>query len=192
MQKLYFRWRYWRGKTPWDTNVTPPEVVQFVGEQKFSHGHALDLGCGTGTNAIYLARHGFRVVGVDFVPRAIEQARAKARSGDTGVEFRCADVLNPGPFAVPFDFMLDIGCLHNLAPNEQSRYAQNAQAWTRPGSVLLVYAFFPYRRGGRHGGITRETMVALFESDFDLIQYADDAKSAWYRWERKGARETDE
>ena len=45
-----FQWKYWRGQTPWDTNITPPEVEDFV--KTASPGRALDLGCGTGTNAI--------------------------------------------------------------------------------------------------------------------------------------------
>ena len=71
MKRLMFRWRYFRRRTPWDTNITPPEVVQCIENEKFPPGRALDLGCGTGTNAIYLAQHGFETVGIDFVPVSI-------------------------------------------------------------------------------------------------------------------------
>ena len=70
-----FHWRYWRRQTPWDTQVTPPEVMEFIA--RTPPGKALDLGCGTGTNAIALARHGWRVTGVDFIPKAILAARGK-------------------------------------------------------------------------------------------------------------------
>ena len=56
-----FKWRYWRRQTPWDTQVTPPEVMEFIA--RTPPGKALDLGCGTGTNAITLARHGWQVDG---------------------------------------------------------------------------------------------------------------------------------
>lgn len=184
-QRLFFQWRYWRGQTPWDTNVTPPEVIQLIETEKLPRGRALDLGCGTGTNAIYLAQHGFETVGVDFVARALAQARAKARRAQTRVEFRCADVLQPGVFAQPFDFVLDIGCLHNLAARAQTRYVENARAWTRRGAVVLIYAFFPRQRGGRSVGMTRVEMEQLFARAFELTQYADDGASAWYRWTRK-------
>ncbi|MCK7512216.1 MAG: methyltransferase domain-containing protein [Desulfobacterales bacterium] len=69
-----FEWRYWRGNTPWDTNITPPEVMEFIAETP--PGRALDLGCGTGTNAIALARHGWQATGVDFAPKAVHKARA--------------------------------------------------------------------------------------------------------------------
>jgi SAM-dependent methyltransferase len=184
MQRLYFQWRYFRRNMPWDTNITPPEVVQLIEREKFPPGRALDLGCGTGTNAIYLAQHGFETIGVDFVPRAIQQARAKADAARVKVEFRCADVLQPGAFAHPFDLILDIGCLHNLDAAAQTRYAANVRQWTHPGSVVLIYAFFPFLRGRRRTGITRAEMEKLFARDFVLVQYADDGKSAWYRWQR--------
>lgn len=184
LQRLFFQWRYLRGQTPWDTHVTPPEVVQFIATEKFVRGRALDLGCGTGTNAIYLAQHGFETIGVDFIARAIEQARAQARAAQVNVEFRVADVLNPGAFAAPFDFILDIGCFHNLDARAQTRYVENLRAWTLPGSFVMIYAFFPYTRGWRHTGITRADMEKLFARAFVLAQYTDDGKSAWYTWRR--------
>jgi len=185
MQRLFFRWRYWRGQTPWDTYVTPPEVTAWVAQANLPRGRALDLGCGSGTNAIYLAQQGFETVGIDFVPRAIERARARARAANVTVEFRCADVLKPGTFAAPFDFLLDIGCLHNFGAAAQTRYAANARQWTKPGATLLLYAFFPHRRGARNWGLARADVEALFARAFDLRHYADDGKSAWYEWQRK-------
>src|SRR5215212_4846868 len=93
--RLFFHWRYFTAKTPWDTNVTPPEVVQLVEREQYQTGRALDLGCGTGTNAIYLAKHGFDTLGVDYVASAIETARHKAQAQNVRVEFRAADVLAP-------------------------------------------------------------------------------------------------
>jgi SAM-dependent methyltransferase len=73
----------------WDTNITPPEVVTVIeGAAAVPAGRALDLGCGTGTNVIYLAQHGWKAVGVDFSPIAIQQACQKAQDtpGATFVE----------------------------------------------------------------------------------------------------------
>lgn len=185
MQRIRFNLRYFFGNTPWDTQVTPPEVVELIETEKFLPGRALDLGCGTGTNAIYLAQHGFEVIGVDFVSRAIQTARRKAQTAGVQVEFRCADVLAPGSLGKPFDFILDIGCFHNLDPYGQVRYADNTRRWTHQGSLLLLYVFFPLKIGARMVGVTREQMEKLFASDYNLIRYADDGKSAWYRFERK-------
>src|SRR5688500_14230632 len=74
VQQLYER-AYRRGKTPWDTGIPPPELVEVIeGPNALEPGRALDLGCGTGTNAMYLAQHGWTAVGVDFSSHAIESA----------------------------------------------------------------------------------------------------------------------
>jgi SAM-dependent methyltransferase len=78
IRRFFFDRAYRRGRTPWDTGVTPPEVVEVVeGSGAMQPGRALDLGCGTGTNVWYLAQHGFDVVGVDFSTLAIRAARVK-------------------------------------------------------------------------------------------------------------------
>jgi SAM-dependent methyltransferase len=183
--RLTFNLFYLFGRTPWDTGVTPPELVQLVEVEGLGPGRALDLGCGTGTNAVYLARHSFRVTAVDFVARAIQAAEARARRANVQVDFRCADVLAPGPLAGAFDLILDIGCMHGLDPYGRVRYADNARKWTHQGSLLLIYAFFPHQVGSRMVGISRAEMENHFDPDFRLVNYADDGRSAWYRWERK-------
>jgi len=96
--KLY-RWlfalSYQSGITPWDTGITPPELVDAVeGEHAPQPGSALDIGCGTGTNCLFLARHGWSVTGVDFAGPAIQRARVKAQAAGidkTRVKFIQAD-----------------------------------------------------------------------------------------------------
>src|SRR5665648_88285 len=66
------------GKPRWNTNITPPEVIETFGA--FTEpGTALDLGCGTGTNVIYMAQRGWQAIGIDFVALAIKGAREKSR-----------------------------------------------------------------------------------------------------------------
>jgi len=186
LQRINFHWRYFRQQTPWDTNITPPELVELVEQEHFAPGRALDLGCGTGTNAIYLAQHGFQVVGVDYVGRAVSIARAKAARANVPVEFRRADVLAPGPLADgSMDLILDIGCFHTLAAPDRIRYVENTRRWTHPGSLVLSYAFFPITMGKRRFGIDRAEMEKLYTPDYNLMRYADDGRSAWYRWQRK-------
>lgn len=180
----FYNWRYLRGATPWDTNITPPEVVQLIEQEKFPPGRALDLGCGTGTNALYLAKHGFDVIGIDYVTRAIETARHKALAQNARVDFRAADVLSLS-FDQLFDYILDIGCFHSIDPAGRERYAENIRRWTHDGSVFMTYAFFPFHALGRVMGISRAEMERLFAKHFFLTTYADDGKSAWYRWVKK-------
>ena len=77
---LFWDWMYLFKKTPWDTGITPPEMVSALESGNVAIGRALDLGCGTGTNAIYLARHGFEVTAIDISRRAISLAKRKIRS----------------------------------------------------------------------------------------------------------------
>ena len=180
-------------RTPWDTKVTPPEVVALIEEGTLSPGRALDLGCGTGTNCIYLARHGWEVVGVDFSAVAIRRARWKARRAGVSCRFHQADVTdlsfleNKGRFGLA----LDIGCLHSIPQESWERYVKGLARLVRPGGLYLLYAFTT--RPGRSGprGATTEEIHRLFVSAFivERREGGDDPtgpRSAWY-WLRRVA-----
>lgn len=185
VSRVVFDLSYRLGKPRWDTGITPPEVRQLIEDEKFPPGRALDLGCGTGTNAIYLAQHGFEVTGVDFTAQAIHTARHKAQAAAVEVEFRAADVMAPGAFGKPFDLILDIGCLHGIDPYGRVRYADNLVRWSHQGTIYLVYAFFPRSTRVRKIGVSRDEMEKLMSPNFNLLNYSADQDSAWYRWERK-------
>jgi 2-polyprenyl-3-methyl-5-hydroxy-6-metoxy-1,4-benzoquinol methylase len=138
--KWFYDFTYRFRKPPWDTGLTPPEVVSLV-ESGGIHGCALDLGCGTGTHSIYLAQRGFVVVGVDFSPKAIEMAREKARQAGAAVDFRVGDVTCLDFLREPFDFVLDIGCLHSLDAMGRTGYARHLARLTSPGGTFLLWAF---------------------------------------------------
>jgi 2-polyprenyl-3-methyl-5-hydroxy-6-metoxy-1,4-benzoquinol methylase len=76
MQRWFFELRYLFRRTPWDTGITPPEVVAFL--DRTPPGRALDLGGGTGTNAVEMARRGWEVTAIDFSSRAVLAARRRA------------------------------------------------------------------------------------------------------------------
>ena len=75
---MFWDLRYWLRRTPWDTGITPPEVVEIVAQRFPRGGRAIDVGCGTGTNVVYLAQHGFDAAGIDASARAIALARRRA------------------------------------------------------------------------------------------------------------------
>jgi len=181
-----FQWRYRRGRTPWDTSTTPPEVKAFIAATPA--GRALDLGCGTGTNAISLARHGWQVTGVDFVPEAIRQARAKATENGQHIHFYSADVTDLDAIAGPFDYGLDIGCLFCLAPDRQEKYAAHLLRLLRPGAWYMLYAWLPRRRKGGILGLSEDRVEALlkpgFKRDRIVVGQEKGFASAWY-WYRR-------
>ena len=190
--RLFFWLAYRRGHTPWDTNVTPPELVRAVeGPDALPPGRALDLGCGTGTNAIYLARHGWEVVGVDFVDKAIRQARKKAAQAGVEVRFYAGDVTRLEKIkglTGSFDLVLDIGCLHSLTPEGRARYAAGMVNLLRSGGTFLLYAWGPCPGRGGDRGLSPEQVRASFAPHLRAtwVQHGQDRKrpSAWYGFER--------
>ena len=182
-----FHWRYWRGRTPWDTHVTPPEVMEFIA--RTPPGKALDLGCGTGTNAITLARHGWRVTGVDFIPKAILAARAKAAGSGSAIDFLVASVTDLSVLSGSFDYALDIGCLHALKADDRGRYAANLSRLLRPRAWYMLYAWLPRPWGGGVPGISPEEVGSLLQGDFSSVRTSigeeNDNPSAWYWFQRR-------
>ena len=198
LDQAFFTLAYWRKRVPWDTGVTPPELVRVVEGQGADHiapGRALDLGCGTGTNSLYLARHGWTVTGVDFARPAIAHARAKAAAaGDdiaSRVRFLQGDVthLEALHLSGPFDLVLDMGCFHGVSPEGRGRYAAQVARLTRAGTLLLLYAVGPTQMGPRVVGVDERDVVATFGRDWTLARTEggknpDGRVSAWY-WLRR-------
>ena len=143
---------------PWDTGISPPELLAFI--QQHPAGRALDLGCGTGANAITLARNRWQVTGVDFALPAIQRARRKARAAGVQVDFRADDVTRLDRIAGSFDLILDIGCFHGLSDAARSTYRDNARRLLRSGGSLLLYVHLRAADIDHHG---------LLESDLDIF-----------------------
>ena len=172
-----FMWRYWRGHTPWDSGIVPPEVIAWLEAAQAAGrppGRALDLGCGTGTTSIELAARGWMVTGVDFAANAIWQARRKARARSLAglATFRVADVTAPDFLsdAPPVDLAIDVGCLHGLTVPQRAIHAAHLTRLTRPGAEFLLYAFMPrVSNSGRPMGLTPEGVRALFAPAFSVV-----------------------
>ncbi len=139
IKKLFFTYLYFK-EPPWDTNQTPPELHQFI--QTHAPGKALDLGCGTGTNAITLAKNGWQVTGIDFVRKPIRMARQKAQRAGVTAQFQVGDVTRLDHLHDQFDLILDIGCFHSLSDGGKQAYRQNIQRLLAPEGTFLLYAFF--------------------------------------------------
>jgi SAM-dependent methyltransferase len=164
VSRIFYNTMYRFTKPDWDSDVTPPEITSAI-EQFKQPGRALDLGCGTGTNSIYLAQHDWQVTGVDFSPKAIELAHDKAQRAGVNVDFYLGDVSRLDFLSKPFDLILDIGCLHGLNRESRARYAEQLRRLTRPGSKFLLFGFMrPAFFGSYH--VTPEETRALFEPAF--------------------------
>jgi cyclopropane fatty-acyl-phospholipid synthase-like methyltransferase len=141
---------------PWDTGISPPELLDFI--DKHSSGKAIDIGCGTGTNVITLAQAGWQVTGVDFVPRAIKAAKRKVKKAGIEAELYLRDATDLEGITGPFDLALDIGCFHSLGESKAG-YLSELDRVLAPGGHWLMYAFFRSDQSGS----------GLAEADLDLI-----------------------
>ena len=171
-----FTERYLEGTTPWDTGISPPELVEaIIGPHALAPGRALDLGCGTGTNSLALAKLGWQVVGVDFAEPAIAQASGRAaqereeiaRKGGS-VRFVCADVTRLEAPTRHYTLVLDLGCLNGIPYVLRSAYAQIVAQQAAPGALFLLYTHLP--QPGRRGplGCTPQEIDELFARTFTL------------------------
>jgi SAM-dependent methyltransferase len=131
---------YRQGTPPWDTGRPQAELVRIVEEGLVRRGTVLELGCGTGADAIYLAKQGFEVTAVEVSPIAIERARARAEQHDALLRFVLGDVLKFGATAGQFDFVYDAGFYHFMRQSDLSGLLDLLWRVTRPGSHYLTLA----------------------------------------------------
>ena len=129
---------YASGQLPWDTGQPEPLLVEFVTSSGLKLSPTLEIGAGTGTNAIWMAERGFDVLGVDVSPLAVERARAKKEGRALRCRFTALDFLAATPPDGPFQFVFDRGCFHVFdEPNERQRFAAGVAATLAPGGLWL-------------------------------------------------------
>lgn len=197
---LVYRLMYRVGFTPWDTGTIPRPLATLVeGDEALRPARALDIGCGAGTQAVYLAGHGWAVTGVDALERPLRSARERARAASVQVQWRRADAtrldhagLEPG-----FDLVLDRGCFHGLTASQRRAYVDGVSALTAPGAVFLLMTFARNRVPGGPSGADREDLERDFSPGWRIASELPDPEPAphgpmgkvpltWYRLERGG------
>jgi SAM-dependent methyltransferase len=141
---LVYRIMYLVGFTPWDTDTVPSELSQLVeGGEALRAGRALDVGCGTGTQSVYLARHGWEVTGVDDLEKPLRRARARAGASGVSVEWVRADAtrLSEAGVTPGFGLVFDRGCFHGLNADQRVAYADGITRLSASGATLLMMCF---------------------------------------------------
>ena len=106
--------RYKIGDLPWDTNEPDDNLVKLLETKTILPGKALEVGCGTGTNSIWLARRGFKVLGVDISEVAIDMAKQKKINKSLSCEFAIKDFIQEDSLPGFYDFVFDRGCFHSF------------------------------------------------------------------------------
>jgi cyclopropane fatty-acyl-phospholipid synthase-like methyltransferase len=155
---------YLEGSPPWDIGRAQPALVSLLEAGRIT-GRVIDIGCGTGENAIYFAMAGLDVVGVDGSLEAIRQAREKAWKRGVSVQFDVADVLDLGEQRQGFDTVTDSGVFHVFDDVDRPRYAQSVRGVIRPEGHLFLLCFSDREPG--NWGPRRVTQRELRETFTD-------------------------
>jgi SAM-dependent methyltransferase len=156
------------GSALWDIGRPADELQKVVAEHRVRQCRVVDMCCGSGSDAIYLARMGFDVTAIDVAPTALGQAQDKGRNAGVTVQWLLADILAP-PDLKPFDFVYDRGCYHVVRDQNLPAYLETVRRFSHPGTELLLLAT---RRDEKDPpdapGVTEEELRFDFLSLFDL------------------------
>jgi SAM-dependent methyltransferase len=181
---------YHEGPPPWDIGRPQPAVVRLVSDGTIA-GPVLDVGCGTGENALHIASLGVAVLGVDVAETALAIAREKAAERGVAVEFAVADALRLERLGRMFETVLDCGLFHTFDSEERPRYAASLAAVTEHGGTLYVLCFSDDGPDRGPHPISREEVraafgpdtgwhVAAIEPDRTQTRFHADGAPAWF------------
>jgi SAM-dependent methyltransferase len=132
--------RYRDGDLPWDTGRPSAELQRALSRNAIQPCRALEIGCGTGTNSVWLAQQGFEVTGIDVAPLAVEQAQRRAGAAGVKAHFTVADVLRLPELNGPFAFFFDRGCYHAVRREAPKEYAPAVARQLASGGRGLILA----------------------------------------------------
>ena len=151
-KKEQFEDRYQSGTTPWELNRPDSHLIRIIEKESIKPCKALDIGCGTGSNAVWLHTRGFEVTAMDFSPLAIEKAKEKAGQEGADIKFLVKDFLLEKKGEPEFDFIFDRGCFHSFDDKKDRKtFAGNAARHLKQGGLwfsILGNSDAPPRDGG--------------------------------------------
>jgi SAM-dependent methyltransferase len=132
--------QYQAGPVAWEPTRPSTELARVLRTWDIRPCRAIELGCGTGLNAVWLAGLGFRVTAIDLSPVAIRRARLRAVTAGTAVRFLAGDLRSWEKLDGPYDFFFDRGCYDVVRLADAAGYFHTLKHITRPGARGLVLA----------------------------------------------------
>jgi SAM-dependent methyltransferase len=160
----------YKTRPPWDIGRPQPAFVELVQAGELHKGRVLDVGCGTGENALYLAERGFSVIGIDLSTRAIDAAKTKGSARKLKVDFRLANALSLDFKNAYFDNAIDSGLFHTFNDNDRVVFAREIAHVLKIDGRYFMLCFSdkePTTWGGPRR-VTREEIEATFSPLFNI------------------------
>lgn len=171
---------------PFFTDAPDESLAEWFQRGLLKRGRVLELGCGNGRNAVYLARQGCEVDAVDISGEAIAWARELAAAKNVSVNFACCSIFDCAIEPESYDLVYDAGCLHHLPPHRRIQYVPLLERALRPGGHFGLVCmrggceyggaeisdWEVYRGWSMQGGLAypEERLRALFEPSFELVE----------------------
>lgn len=158
---------YQEGRTPWDARSPEPRLVALIERGVIKPCATIDLGCGTGNEAIFLANRGFTVTGVDISEEAIREARRRAEEAGIERNFIASNVLEM-PLMGKFDFAIDRACFHFLDPEDHPKYLEKLNSILNPGAIFFLVISSDYETAKGPHQFSKQDIREIFGRDFDI------------------------
>lgn len=173
MRQFFFD-KIYREKVPaqqsWTAGTATSELITLVQEGIISPGaRVLEVGCGIGTEAIFLALHGMHVTAIDISPIAIETAQSMAKLLGVEVDFRLCDALDLSMVGNEFDVIRDQFCFHHLSDSERPIFAREIARVLKPNGLFVLHAFSEKILGGSYPRrMTSKELLSVFTPHLQL------------------------
>jgi len=174
--------RYPLESLPWELGRPRKVLVDLIEKELIKPGKTLDICCGAGTNAVYLAKKGFQVVGIDISSKAVEYAKKKAEQANVKIKFMVQNFLKL-PFGdEEFDFVFDMGCFHHVEVRDRDPFIEGVYRVLKKGGFYLIVCF-SYKNGPAWNHFTREQITRLFSNYFRIkeIKHISSVEGDGYR-----------
>jgi SAM-dependent methyltransferase len=170
---------------PFFKNVPDENLVSYLSNGLLTSGKVLELGCGPGRNAIYLARNGWEVDAVDVSETSLQWARERAADSDVSIRFIHKNIFDLDIEAGGYDLVYDSGCFHHIAPHRRLSYTKLINKALKKNGHFALTSFVPggklggaemtdwdvYRTGSLQGGLGYDkTKLERIFSDFDSVE----------------------